>query len=58
MHGLGVVSRDLKSANVLLDDTGCSRLADFGLSKIELGHQADFTSFDNAIESLEALVEP
>ncbi|KAH0576897.1 Kinase, CMGC CDK [Spironucleus salmonicida] len=58
MHSFGVVHRDLKSANVLLDDTGRSRIADLGLAKVELGHVASFESLQSAYASLEECVEP
>ncbi len=33
-HGMGVVHRDLKAGNVLLDKRGSPRLADFGISSV------------------------
>lgn len=45
LHSQGVLYRDLKPENCLLDDDGHIRLTDFGLSKDNLTQSALFTSF-------------
>ena len=33
LHGNGIMHRDIKGANILVDNTGLVKLADFGASK-------------------------
>lgn len=42
-HDKGVVHRDIKPENVLLDQSGCVKIADFGLAKIMGTESGDFT---------------
>ncbi|MEM7307024.1 MAG: serine/threonine-protein kinase [Planctomycetota bacterium] len=43
-HGRGVVHRDLKPGNVLVDEVGCPRILDFGLARIGGGDSARLAS--------------
>lgn len=50
LHNQGVLHRDLKSANVLIDDTWSAKLADFGLSKIKSASIMTIKKRSNAIQ--------
>jgi len=36
MHSLGIVHRDIKSHNILIDDGFCTKICDFGLAKFNV----------------------
>ena len=51
LHSRGLIHRDLKSLNILLDGRGRSKIADFGLSKVTGSHNAILRSANQCIRS-------
>ena len=50
LHGKGIIHRDIKGANVLVNEVGVIKLADFGCSKQLQGMVT--TSLDNSLKAL------
>ncbi|KAJ0736033.1 putative protein kinase RLK-Pelle-LRR-I-1 family [Helianthus annuus] len=53
-----IVHRDIKSANILLDDTWVAKIADFGLSKLQCTNQQGTTLVTNNIAGTEVYLDP
>ncbi|KAJ0668058.1 putative protein kinase RLK-Pelle-DLSV family [Helianthus annuus] len=53
-----IVHRDIKSANILLDDTWVAKIADFGLSKLQCTNQQGTTLITNNVAGTEVYLDP
>lgn len=54
-HSVGVIHRDLKCENVLIDRHGAIKIVDFGIAKSLLNHTAPHTVEGTVVGSLEAM---
>lgn len=43
LHSIGIIYRDIKLENILIDELGHTRLADFGMAKILKPDEINFT---------------
>ncbi|KAJ0636634.1 putative protein kinase RLK-Pelle-L-LEC family [Helianthus annuus] len=53
-----IVHRDIKSANILLDNTWVAKIADFGLSKLQCTNQQGTTLITNNVAGTKVYLDP